>query len=129
MNVTGRLRWEWLLLVAALVVGVLAMHATPEVCSTSGPGTTVTASAHTPAGDPHATAGHDSGDGCSNHLLTLCLAILIAATLLAAVVRRFRPPVIAPHDRPHRVVVSTFPTDRSPPRTAVRLAQLCVSRR
>lgn len=131
MSTVRWLRWERLLLVAALVVGVLAMHATPDLCgSTPGPATVATGSADVAAGHAHAAVAGDDSDGeCgTHHVLSVCLAILLAA-LLISIARRFRGPAPVPSDRPRKVISGPFHAERAPPRTAVRLAQLCVSRR
>ena len=126
---TSRLPWERMLLAVALVVGVLTMHATPEMCGSSDPPSAVsvavpTEPAHVPAAD------HGDGHDCSNHhLLTVCLAILIAAVLLAAAPWRLRILVGATQDGPRRTTGRRLRTGLSPPPAAVRLTELCVSRR
>lgn len=124
----GRL-WARVLVVVVLAVCVAAMHSTPVI----GP----TGCQHAaPASDAAIVGVHGHGDGpsergpCSpidHHILTVCLAILVAAILLcvsgairrhgAWFVRVKRPsgPVRAEHAR-------------APPATARRLAQLCVLR-
>lgn len=142
---SGR-RWERLLLLFAAVVGVALMHsfvAPMPVGGETGASepmtTTMTAPMATPMTVDPATGGpiiHSHGDFGDEHvpmpmshgLGHLCVAILGAALLLAMAVavalqtRRGsdslrRPDVGAGPDWP-----------RPPPRTAVRLAQLCVMR-
>lgn len=126
---SGLLPWERLLLVAAVVVGVVTMHATPVLCPAE------------PARD-HASVGasqHDAGtvlvdeqqggDCGMQHALAACLAILGAGLLLlAARLLRLLANLAAP-DRRAAGSVAAIPARAPPPTTAVRLAQLCVSRR
>ena len=136
---SGRRRWERLLLLFAAVVGVALMHslAAPmpvggEMATSEPMAAQMTADATTDGtiidshGDP---AGHGHVPTPMSHQLGhLCVAILGAALLLALAVavawltRRGS-------DSPRRSDVGTSPEwPRPPPRTAVRLAQLCVMR-
>jgi hypothetical protein len=135
---SGRRRWERLLLLFAAVVGVALMHslAAPmpvggEMATSERMAAQMTADATTDG-----TIIHSHGDPGDEHVPTpmshqlghLCVAILGAALLLALAVavawltRRGS-------DSPRRSDVGTSPEwPRPPPRTAVRLAQLCVMR-
>lgn len=132
----GRRQWERLLLLVAVMLGVVTMHAL-----VTGAGThcadlptmaqTMTADPHAgPAGLHAGPAGCEHGSTPASHdLLHLCLAVLAAAVVLAfvavayaALARRGDRPASG---RPTGVVIVQ---PRAPPRTAVRLAQLCVLR-
>lgn len=140
------LLWQRLLVVAALVVGVVAMHATPDLCGMSAQqprtmadmatmntaSTVHLSSTDMAALDPDLAAvpGRGRSHGCGDdHLLALCLAILVAVALLATAAWRRRPPLSPQHDEARRGIGEAFRADRATARTAVRLAQLCVSRR
>jgi hypothetical protein len=128
----GRRRWERLLLLFAAVVGVALMHSLAAPMPVGGEmAAQMTADATTDG-----TIIHSHGDPGDEHVPTpmshqlghLCVAILGAALLLALAVavawltRRGS-------DSPRRSDVGTSPEwPRPPPRTAVRLAQLCVMR-
>ena len=141
---SGRRRWERLLLLFAAVVGVALMHSLAAPMPVGGE--TATSEPMAPQMTVDATTGgtiipvgtiiHSHGDPGDEHVPTpmshqlghLCVAILGAALLLALAVavawltRRGS-------DSPRRSDVGTSPEwPRPPPRTAVRLAQLCVMR-
>lgn len=115
---------------AALVVGVLAMHGAPAPCqahAASPPDAHVAAMSVADEGQREDDRGHDP---CAvHHLLTLCLAILIAAALLATAVWRVLRAWTKPDGRSPLTAAAARVGDRAAPPTAVRLAQLCVSRR
>lgn len=129
MGPTGLSPWERLLLVVALALGVLTMHATPVLCPPASEGSHAAAAAHGHA-DVDAAAGHDRGADCSSHhALAACLAILVAGLLLAALrlLGRLSPGSwrAAP-----ALLLGPVVGSRAPPRAmSVRLAELCVSRR
>jgi hypothetical protein len=134
VDLTGRWRWERVLLVLAALFGVVAMH------STVGP-------MHEPAMPPSATAASMSSaeytvaaiatssdmpvhepTSMPHALMHLCLAILaagIALGLLAVAIMILLGHELAP-PRTH-TRVATRPS-RPPRRNALRLAQLCVLR-
>jgi hypothetical protein len=129
MTPTGLSPWERLLLVAALVVGVLTMHATPVLCPHDPGG------AHLPAASTHERAAtvvtdHDDDEHCgTHHALAACLAILGVGLLLVALrlLRRVQGPATT---RARAVQAVCAAASRAPPRpTTDRLAELCVSRR
>jgi Family of unknown function (DUF6153) len=116
--------------VAALVVGVLTMHATLVLCPP-----------HPAGGDPSAvstpnqtatvlTGEHDEGNDCgTHHALAACMAILGVGLLLAAL-RLLCRLLVATTPRIRAVLEVPAAASRAPPRqTANRLADLCVSRR
>lgn len=147
VSVTRRRQWGRVLVVLALILGVVAMHALvmpmgddhPMPVATSsgtaaGPMPTAASTAlHIPpmatpvvvAGDSSPLPGMPSG---AHALMHLCLAVLAAMVVLGlsamAVLVRLRRARI-PGSR--RVPVATV-WPRPPPRTAIRLAQLCVLR-
>jgi hypothetical protein len=131
----GRWRWERLLLLVAVMLGVLAMHALVADAGThcaDSPTMAQTMAAGSHAGPAASHAGHAGCDHgvmpASHDLLHLCLVVLAVAVVLglgnvaAALVRRGNR---SASGRPARVVTVQ---PRPPPRTAVRLAQLCVLR-
>jgi hypothetical protein len=142
VNPAGRWRWERLLLLVPLMLGVLTMHAlvadagtrcadSPTMAETMAVGSHV-GPADSHAGRTGSRAGHTGCDygsmPASHDLLHLCLAVLAVAVVLglgdaaAALVRRGHR---SASGRPAGVVTVQ---PRPPPRTAVRLAQLCVLR-
>lgn len=139
MSTIGRWRWERLLLLVALVLGVLAMHAVPALrgadpagdsMSMSAPSGTALADAVPGSAQP---AGDQPGHGLGSdmhHVLAACLAILGAGVLLVAAVAVFlalrRQADGTARVRVVATVVAVAP--RPPPAHAVRLAQLCVLR-
>lgn len=149
--VAGRRR---MLLVLALIVGVLGMHALVVLPSAAGhrmPSPVVTAPAVADNGAVHiATAVHDGtapaaaagvqlvsdhpgpggghGSSPSHHVLHLCLAILAALVVLGMAALALWP--LQRPDR-HEVAIGALTgraPRRRPPPTSVRLAQLCVLR-
>lgn len=129
MRTTGLSPGERLLLVVALVVGVLAMHATPVLCSPAPDNAHAAVTSHMHPGD-NAGAGHDKDTDCgSHHALAACLAILVLGLLLAAL--RLLG-WLSPESWRGGWALLLGPAvgSRAPPRaTSVRLAELCVSRR
>lgn len=138
VTTVGRWRWTRSLLLLGLLFGVAAMHTAlvPPSMGTDHAATTIHQAAEPPPAmtvgnqgsghdTPHDTPGHPVG---VHDLLHLCLAVLAAAFLLTAL----RAVLVAL--LPRRVltvhVVSSLivARPRPPPRTAVRLAQLCVLR-
>ncbi|MGI5130040.1 DUF6153 family protein [Pseudonocardia sp. CA-107938] len=131
------------LLLAALIMGVLSMHAVaaPVAHSTATHSAVAAPVDHAPedmAGvempsqAPTAAseaAGHGSGPSSVLHdLMHLCLAVMAGLVLLIATLVLVW--VVAATDRagvPSSRAVAVRPA-RPPPRTAVRLAQLCVLR-
>lgn len=130
MSSTSRLPWERMLLAVALVVGALTMHAIVAPCdgsehaSSTAPAVASDGTARAPATDDGHSRGCDTG-----HLLTMCLAILITRHLVAGAAWRRWSPVSARCDRGRRTTGDMSSPERAPPRAAVRLALLCVSRR
>lgn len=130
MRATGLLPWERLLLVAALVVGVLAMHATPVLCPGDPAGSTAPAAVTHDHAATVPVAEQDRGADCgAHHALAACLAILGGGILMVALRLLLRQVSLAA--APGRRAVSAVASSdaRPPPRTSLRLAQLCVSRR
>jgi len=150
MNTVGHWRWERLLLVIVLALGVLAMHATPAVAAaaqpvasgTPMPGTAAAGSAHAmsgagqPIGD-QARAGEPGGgeqgghgsNPATHHVLSVCLAILGTLVLLATAVAAFIAVARRSRRTTARAVPAAIPVAARPPPThAVRLAELCVLR-
>lgn len=130
MKSPGLLPWERLLLVAALVVGVLTMHATPVLCPPHPAGGRPAAPSTHDQAAIVLTGGIDEGKDCgTHHALAACLAILGVGLLLVALRLLRRVPVVAaPRTRAVRAVSAA--ASRAPPRPTVdRLADLCVSRR
>lgn len=129
VNVAGRWRWERVLLLIAVLLGVVTMHATvaPGPQDTTTPAMTHPAMAAVPE-----TPGVEHPPDpmpASHELLHLCLAVLAAAIALglaavAVTILTRRDHHMA--DPWPREVVLVPP--RPPPRTAIRLAQLCVLR-
>jgi transposase-like protein len=129
VDAAGRWRWERLLLLVAVMLGVVTMHSlavAPGTHCPNPPAIAVTGGVTMSAG-PHAA----SADGChhgpgSCDLLHLCLGVVAAAVVLAlaavAVAALIRRTIAGPR----RLGVVVQP--RPPPRTAVRLALLCVLR-
>lgn len=129
MGRTGLSPGQRLLLVVAVVLGVLTMHATPVLCAPPEGGSHAAATTHGHAG-PDPAVGHDQGTECGgHHALAACLAILAMGMLLVALRllgwlspgswRAARVLLLGP------VVGSRAP----PPASSTRLAELCVSRR
>jgi len=132
MTATAPLRWERLLLVAALVVGVLSMHATPVPCDAPAAHPTRMISLDAPGADAgHTPTAHGSGsEGCGgHHILAMCLAILITAVLLITVRTMWRRVAAVAAGGGRAPLRAAVACRAPPPRTAVRLAHLCVSRR
>ena len=130
MRATGLLPWERLLLVAALVVGVLTMHATPVLCPGDPAGGTAPAAVTHGHAATVPVAEQDQGEDCgAHHALAACLAILGVGILMVALrlLRHLAPLAAAPGRRAVSAVAASVA--RPPPRTSLRLAQLCVSRR
>jgi hypothetical protein len=129
VEATGLTPGQRLLLVVALVLGVLTMHATPVLCSPASDDGHVMAMSHPYAG-AGAAIGHSQDPDCgSHHALAACLAILAMGLLLAALSVLGR---LAPDSWRARQTTLLGPVvgSRAPPRvTSVRLAELCVSRR
>ena len=140
MKRSGRRRWERLFLLFAAVVGVALMHSFAAPMPVGGETTTsepmtaqmtVDAGTGGPVMHGHGDAGDEQAPmpmPMSHELGHLCLAVLSAALLLAlavavALLARRVPDGLR---RPDVRAGSGWP--RPPPRTAVRLAQLCVMR-
>jgi hypothetical protein len=130
MKPTGLLPWERLLLIAALVVGVLTMHATPIICPPDS------ADGHLSAGPAHGhsatvlTGEYNEGAECGgHHALAACLAILGVGLLVVALRLVCRVPG-AVTSRTRAVLAVAAAAARAPPRPSTDLlAELCVSRR
>lgn len=146
----GRRRWERALVVLALLLGVAAMHAV--VAPSMNDHTAASAAPAEHAGvamSPDAMVGGSGADAARNEpatpasgepavpaapmpmvhdLMHLCLAVLAAVALGVALIvftiARGRETNTAAPRRTRSVTVAARP----PPRTAVRLAQLCVLR-
>jgi ABC-type Fe3+ transport system permease subunit len=123
-------QWARVFLLVAVLLGVLAMHAT---VAPVGEGPCAARTVHAHGGEPTtAPVGHSEHNDCdrssgAHHLLHLCLAVMAAVLLLglafavAISIRR--------HDSGGQTPIQVVRTlARPPPRTAVRLAQLCVLR-
>jgi hypothetical protein len=126
---TGLSPGQRLLLVVALVLGVLTMHATPVLCSSTSAGSHAAAMTHGHS-EVDAAAGHDKDADCGDHhALAACLAILVMGVLLAAL--RLLGWLSPGSWRAWQtLLLGPIVGSRAPPRaTSVRLAQLCVSRR
>lgn len=145
VGAVGSWRWERLLLVVVLVLGVLAMHAVPALRGAGPAKDSMSMSALAASGSAGPTVGHalpgpvqppgddqpGHGSGSALHdVLAVCLAILGGAALLAAAMAVFlampRRAGDAARVRVVPTVVAVAP--RPPPAHAVRLAQLCVLR-
>lgn len=125
-------RWQWgrLVLLVAVLLRVVTMHALVDLGTRCAdpPTMAATGQATTPAG-PHAgpAGGCHHGPMPAHDLLHLCLAVLATAVLALAalaVAARIRRSIAGPRLRSR--VIGLQP--RPPPRTAVRLALLCVLR-
>ncbi|MGD9527443.1 MAG: DUF6153 family protein [Pseudonocardia sp.] len=128
MERTGLSPGQRLLLVVAVVLGVLTMHATPVLCAPPAGGSHAAATTHGHEAD--AAAGHDQGTECGgHHALAACLAILAMGMLLVAL--RLLGWLSPGSWRAARVLLlGPVVGSRAPPRTSsTRLAELCVSRR
>ncbi|GEL17328.1 DUF6153 family protein [Pseudonocardia asaccharolytica] len=137
MDGAGRWRIERLLVVAALALGVLAMHSTPapvedttpHVMAAAAPGPVPAPALPVAAPADHPGQPGHGQDPATHHVLDVCLAVLGAAVLLAAaaapvwVCRR----AAAAGAQPPGTALPCVP--RPPPPLVIRLAELCVLRR
>jgi hypothetical protein len=144
VDAAGRWRWERMLLLVAVMLGVVAMHALAAGdCAECGPGPgmpPVGAAAAGMGGEmdvagPHAVPVDHGRPGpmpepMSHDVLHLCLAVLAAAIVLGltAVAYATRSRRGAGPDRRASNEIGTVWPRPPPRRTAVRLAQLCVLR-
>src|SRR5688572_12053079 len=130
MRATGLLPWERLLLVAALIVGVLTMHATPVLCPADPAAGTVPVAVTHDHGATVSAVVYDKGEDCGiHHALAACLAILGVGILIVALRLLLRQAPLAAAWGRRAVSAVAANVARPPPRTSLRLAQLCVSRR
>ena len=153
VSVSRRREWERVLVVLALILGVVAMHALvmpmgddeamPAAISAgaaAGPGpaaastaigihmATVTVAGASPIGIAGVSSSLPNTPPDGHARMHLCLAVLAALVVLGlcalaylVLLRRARIPAVPPMP-----VLTRWP--RPPPRTAIRLAQLCVLR-
>ncbi|MGD9529000.1 DUF6153 family protein [Pseudonocardia sp.] len=129
MERTGLAPGQRLLLVVAVVLGVLTMHATPVLCAPASDDGHVVATSHPHAG-AGAAIGHGQDPDCgSHHALAACLAILAMGMLLLAL-RLLGWMSPGPWRAARVLLLGPVVGSRAPPRaSSTRLAELCVSRR